>query len=163
MWKKTFLVMVCLGAVVASGETDIFGDARNASVYFGNDAGVVDLGFTPVDKLDWGLRTMITYDNDNVDERQLIVDNWLVGVFVKYPFLDFSSVFPKIPIEGTTFAGVSLLYDLQSDNNFIVVPEIGVDVEVTENISARVAWQYTQRETIFDDNNTLMAGFVVRW
>ena len=162
MKKSIVIVLLCL-ATVATAKTDIFGEDRQASVYFGEDTLVAEFGFTPLEELDWGLRVQAAYSEDTLTEDHLKVDDWFVGVGVKYPFLDFGSVFPAIPIEGSTFAGVSLLYQVQSNSDLFVVPELGVDIEVTKNISGRVVWQYTQREELFGDKSKLLAGVCVRW
>ena len=148
--------------------TDIFGEGRVASVYFGDDALVLEGGFTPIqdgDKtLDWGIRAMAAYDAENVSEEHVAVDDWFVGAWVKYPFLTFGSIFETIPIEGSTYAGVSILGQIKSDTDLFIVPEVGVDLKISERISGRVAWQYTRREEIFDgENSKILAGVAVRW
>jgi|GEM_PF-6610428 hypothetical protein len=163
MKTRLCILIVLMLASNVFAKTDIFGEERNASIYFGKDTIVGDVGFTPVERLDWGFRLMGTYQDDDVKEDHLKIEDWYVGAFVKYPFIDFGSVFPTIPIAGNAYAGVSLLYQIQSNSDLFLVPEIGVDVEVTENISGRVAWQYSQREKIFGDKSKLLAGFVVRW
>lgn len=165
--KRMLLILMCL-ATVAGAKTDIFGDSRIASAYFGADTLVLEGGFTPIqdgDKtLDWGVRALATYDDDNVTEEHLRVDDWYVGAWIKYPFMTFDSIFPALPVAGSTYAGVSLMGELDSDTDLFVIPEIGVDIEISEHISGRLAWQYTRREEIFNgDNSKILAGVAVRW
>lgn len=141
-------------------ETDIFGDGRNFSAYFGDELAVAEVGCTPLKGLDWGLRYVA--DFEDVTDKHLQVKDHYLGLFVKYPFMTFDSLFPELPIKGEAFAGVSPIVKIGTDNVYIL-PEIGVDIEANENIDGRLSVQYSKRTDLFDGDWQFMAGFVARW
>jgi len=152
-------ILFTMGVTAIAQDTDIFGDGRNVAVYFSDSVATFDVGCTPIDGLDWGLRVKTNYDSD-LDGK---VEEWTAGPFVRYPSLDFESFVGLFPMKGNFFADAALLFDDHFDAYF--VPGIGIETTLREKLSGMIKLEYSKKDEIFGDPRELKFsfGFIGRW
>jgi len=163
------ILLVFLLCMPCMAKTDIFGEAREFGMVYGDDTATVHAGFAPLpeQRLSWGLVGTLLLSDAEVDEN-IHVDSWMAGLYLEYPILSLDSIDPLPSLDSDIFAGVELQYAFERDNSVIAhddvyfTPYVGWELHISENILTRITYRYNRRDDILGEN-ILSAGICIHW
>jgi len=170
MKRLVFAALIAILAVFAistsaHAKTDIFGEGREFTLTYGEELATMHYGFRPLEDqmFSWGITASSLLSRAEPDDS-LQAKEWFAGLYVEHPVLQVTGLpgMQSSIVSAEVFGGAELQYQFDTNQELYFTPYLGINVNVSENVSVRTDWRYNSRDTILD-KHILSVGVCVQW